>query len=161
MAVNEKFRQAVLSLVRTLASRRYLNMGFYRSVTLDDLADGASATFSVTATEPIAIQKIELFAAGGGAAVLNGVNLKVVVGDTTVIPSGIDLTGDGVQADRDSIPLNVFNLADTTGEMLLLLTPGQGNQSTEGVITVTNNSGGALNDLVCVVSGSRLYPQRY
>jgi len=161
MAVNAQYAAAVRGLIRTLSRRRFLNMGFYRAATLDDLAQNAEAEFTVTATEALAIQKIEVFAALGAAAVVDGLWVKVRVGDTTVIPSGCDVTGDGLQADADFIPLNVFNLAETTGQMLLLLTPGAGNQSTEAIVTIVNRAAGAVNDAIVVVHGARLAPQQY
>jgi len=161
MAVNGAYATAVRGLVATLALRRFLNMGFYRAATLDDLAQNATAEFTITATEPLAIQSIQVFTALGAAEVMTGLWIKVQVGDTTVIPSGCDLTGDGLQADDGFIPLETFNGADTLGQMLCLLTPGGGNQSTQAIVTIVNRAAAAVNDAIVVVHGARLVPQRF
>jgi len=161
MAVNSSYAMAVRGLVATLARRRYLNMGFYRAATIDDLAQGAEAQFTLVATEPLAIQSIQIFSALGAAEIMTGLWIKVQVGDTTVIPSGCDLTGDGLQSDDNFIPLETFNGADTLGQMLCLLTPGGGNQSTQAIITIVNRAAVAVNDAIVVVHGARLAPQRF
>ncbi len=162
MAVDPFYFKLVQGLLRVLRKRRYLNMGFYRAFTMVDLAQDAEAEFTLTATEALAIQKVAVYSTLGAAEIGTNLWIKIRVGDTTVIPSGVDLSGDGVQADRGEIPLLVFNEdAETTAQMLCLLTPGEGNQSTEAVITLINRGAAAINDAEVCVHGARVAPQRY
>lgn len=157
--VTDSFRQAVRDFSRVLGNRKVINMTAVRTCYIDDLAQGAEAALDIVMNDFISVDQIWVQAALYGTATTSGIGVKIKVGDKTIWPSGIEISGEGVQSDQDYASLDAFNHADTVGQSLMALCPGDGNNLSKATIYIKNFAAGALNDATVTVLGTRLQPQ--